>query len=302
MLAWKAWAIALSVLVPLSGCTTPDDARPDAAAPSPHTPVPFPGVQWEPHACDARGDAGISQNAPWIAAWQGDVDTVMDRFAQAIGHALPPDRRGPDENGWLEWPGDGFAFRYRPDVEYENFHLPVLEYVTPTPWPTGSEDDRRADMQLVLFRFGIADEVELEFVLVPHATSVKQKYQGQTLYTTWSSAGYGGRSEGGSHIFGLHPFYDLTDADMAVSAEEAKQLALAYHTCVMEQEGRTEEEGYVLQETHAFGQEVRNRSLVHRVTLVYSDPPPHHHCGFTRAVQVDAETGAIHGHHIPLCS
>lgn len=285
----------------LSGCL--GLKNPEAPSETPGGLRPF--VEWREDPCDPNPGRGIARNAAWVPAWQGAPAEVMDRFARALGEPLPATPSTSDEGRWITWRSDTVQLRYRADERGAGGSGDLIDYATPKRWPGVDRASAETEMRAFLERFGVPPHVELEVVGADDGrASITQRFRGEAIGPAGGGAlpGDGSGRLGWWSSFDLRPFWDLRAAEVRVAEAEAVSVARAFHGCVMDREGHTEDAGYRLASARAGGLHLRNASVAIAVALAYTRPPPPAHCELAAwSVFVDARTGAVHGSEVQPC-
>jgi hypothetical protein len=266
---------------------------------------PQPTVDWRPDACDPTSARSIAADVPWIPAWQGTPEEVASRVATALGHQLPPIEATRSTNEKTYWEAEELHFRYEVGVQVASgAWADELRVSMPQRWP--GSDAASAERTLAAFFSAWSLPADLDVQVTGSFTgsaAITQYYEGRPLANTFSraTAGDGSGRTGWWSGLTLHPFHDLRDAVVTVTAADAEATAVVYDRCAMDREDRTAEAGYQFRASSPMGVQVRNASLVHQILVSYTEPGEPGHCGFGRLVNVDARTGAVHGSEWPEC-
>lgn len=238
-----------------------------------------------PVGCEPGDPSG---NAPPIEPLRGDAKAVAGRIASALGQDLPPWNDERSDRHISAWHGD--------DLHIELHHDDGAWRVNrPERWPTDSD-------QLKAFIDALGASVRVEHGQDGSVFQFVQTWQGGPLGATQSEAlpGDGSGRMGWWSGFTFAPLRDLSAARVGYSEAAARAAAPGLVRCLLDGEGKTDDQGYRITGTESWGIDVHDDSLVHQVAVMHALPEPGHCGGSGRVALIDAQTGGFLGwDHVP---
>ncbi len=275
-IAWPLVAVTV-VTALLAGCTTPSTGPP---------------------SCDDLEDRTASGNAPLDPALTQGPDTLAHRLAEAVGD---PITSGPDQattvtgdTPALRWTTTNGTIEHRPvdDGRFEMLRYWGHEHITPMDGSSAREDLGRmlSEVGVDLASLG---PIELHREPDRLDGDIRVVWQGPELHAAGVSSNLGAsfwQNTGSQAVDGyraqvtLWPVFDLTDASVEISEDQARAVAVTGVRCQLGIDGDASES--VVQMA------VAADSLAVQVPVVYDQDLGCHEQKL-RTVYVDAVTGSV---------
>lgn len=235
------------------------------------------------------GPGDPSGNAPPIEPLRGDAEAVAGRIAAALGKELPAWNDERSDRHISAWHGD--------DLHIELHHDDGAWRVNrPDRWPTSNS-------QLEAFVAGLgASRLDVTYDRAGQVISFVQQWRGVPLGATYSEAlpGDGSGRMGWWSGFTFNGLRDMAEARVSYGEAAATGAGRAMIRCLLDAEGKTDDQGYRITGAESWGIDVHDDSLVHQVAVMHALPEPGHCGGSGRVALVDAQTGGFLGwDHVP---